>query len=308
MPEGPVIRTWDLTKRFGRTTAVESLTMEIPRGEVFGFLGPNGAGKTTTIAMLLGLVHPTAGGAEVLGCDIRKGLRAALRRTGATIETPAFYPYLSGKDNLRVVAHVLGGEAERRIDAELDRVGLSGREHDPFRIYSMGMKQRLALAAALLNDPELLLLDEPTNGLDPAGIQETRTMIRRMVDDEGKTVFLSSHLLHEVQQVCDRVVIIDHGKVIAEGLVREMLRQGEAVAVELVEGEIEKGETLLRGLPWIRGLRREGKRLHVGAPAERSRDVAEALAAAGIFPTELVRVSSTLEDLFLALTGGEGDG
>jgi ABC-2 type transport system ATP-binding protein len=308
MPEGPVIRTWDLTKRFGRTTAVDSLTMEVPRGEVFGFLGPNGAGKTTTIAMLLGLVHPTAGGAEVLGCDIRKGLRGALRRTGATIETPAFYPYLSGRDNLRVVALVLGGEAERRIDAVLERVGLGDRGQDPFKVYSMGMKQRLALAAALLNDPELLLLDEPTNGLDPAGIQETRTMIRRMVDDEGKTVFLSSHLLHEVQQVCDRVVIIDHGKVIVEGMVREMLRQGEAVAVELVEGEIEKGETLLRGLPWVRGVRREGKRLHVGAPAERSRDLAEALAAAGIYPSELVRVSSTLEDLFLALTGGDGDG
>jgi ABC-2 type transport system ATP-binding protein len=308
MPEGPVIRTWDLTKRFGRTTAVDSLTMEVPRGEVFGFLGPNGAGKTTTIAMLLGLVHPTAGGAEVLGCDIRKGLRGALRRTGATIETPAFYPYLSGRDNLRVVALVLGGEAERRIDAVLERVGLGDRGQDPFKVYSMGMKQRLSLAAALLNDPELLLLDEPTNGLDPAGIQETRTMIRRMVDDEGKTVFLSSHLLHEVQQVCDRVVIIDHGKVIVEGMVREMLRQGEAVAVELVEGEIEKGETLLSGLPWVRGVLREGKRLHVGAPAERSRDLAEALAAAGIYPSELVRVSSTLEDLFLALTGGDGDG
>ncbi len=308
MSGGPVIRTWGLTKRYRKTLAVDGISFEVPRGEVFGFLGPNGAGKTTTIAMLLGLVRPTAGSAELLGHDVRGGLGEALRRTGATIETPAFYPYLSGRDNLRVVAHVLGAEAERRIDPVLERVGLSGREHDAFKVYSMGMKQRLALAAALLNDPELLLLDEPTNGLDPAGILETRTMLRRMVDDEGKTVFLSSHLLHEVQQVCDRVVIIDHGKVIAEGLVREMLRQGEAIAVELLEGEIERGEALLRGLPWVRGVRRQGKRLHVGAPAERSRDVAEGLAAAGIFPSELVRVSRTLEDLFLALTGGEVDG
>jgi ABC-2 type transport system ATP-binding protein len=258
--------------------------------------------------MLLGLVHPTSGGGEVLGCDIRRGLGAALRRTGATIESPAFYPYLSGRDNLRVMALVGGSADARRIDKVLERVGLAGRGGDLFRVYSTGMKQRLALASALLNDPEFLILDEPTNGLDPAGIQETRTMLRRMVDEEGKTVFLSSHLLHEVQQVCDRVVIIDHGKVIAEGLVREMLRQGEAIAVELVEGEIDRGETLLRGLPWVRGVRREGKRLHVGAPPERSRDVAEALAAAGIFPSELVRVSNTLEDMFLALTGGEGDG
>jgi ABC-2 type transport system ATP-binding protein len=307
MPGDPVIRTWDLTKRFGATTAVDNLTMQVPRGEVFGFLGPNGAGKTTTIAMLLGLVHPTAGSAEVLGRDIRRGLGPALRRTGATIETPAFYPYLSGRENLRVVAMCTGGVESRKIDEALEHTGLAGRAGDLFKVYSMGMKQRLALAAALLNDPELLLLDEPTNGLDPAGIQETRTMLRRMVDEEGKTVFLSSHLLHEVQQVCDRVVIIDHGKVIAQGLVQELLRQEEAIAVEVAEAEMDRGEAVLRGLPWVRAVRREGRCLHIGAPAERSRDVAEALAAAGIYPSELVRVESTLEDLFLALTGGGDD-
>jgi ABC-type multidrug transport system ATPase subunit len=206
---------------------VDGISFEVPRGEVFGFLGPNGAGKTTTIAMLLGLVHPTSGAAEVLGCDIRKGLGAALRRTGATIESPAFYPYLSGRDNLRVMALSGGGAGAGRIAEVLERVGLAGREGDLFKTYSMGMKQRLALAAALLNDPEFLILDEPTNGLDPAGIQETRTMLRQMVDEQGKSVFLSSHLLHEVQQVCDRVVIIDHGRVIA--------RRGECCAAEAIE-------------------------------------------------------------------------
>ena len=301
-----VIRTWELTKRFGKTTAVDGLTMEVPRGEVFGFLGPNGAGKTTTIAMLLGLVHPTAGGAEVLGCDIRKNLGPALRRTGATIESPAFYPYLSGRDNLRVVGLCTGGVGPRRVDEVLERVGLAGRGGDLFRVYSMGMKQRLALAAALLNEPEFLILDEPTNGLDPAGIQETRAMLRHMVDEQGKSVFLSSHQLHEVQQVCDRVVIIDRGHVIAQGRVDELLRQREAIEVELTEPEVERAESMLRGLGWVQAIRRDGTRIHVSAPADRSREVAEALAASAIYPTQLVRVSSTLEDLFLTLTRDNG--
>ncbi len=303
MPSEPVIRTRDLTKRFGSTLAVDGLTMEVPQGEVFGFLGPNGAGKTTTIAMLLGLVRPTAGSAELLGQDLRRGLGHALRRTGATIESPAFYPYLSGCDNLRVVARVLGGEAEARIDPVLEHVGLGLRGRDKFKVYSMGMKQRLALAAALLNDPELLILDEPTNGLDPAGIQETRSLLRRMVDEQGKTVFLSSHLLHEVQQVCDRVMIIDHGRVIAQGRVDELLRRRESIEVELGEDEVERAETLLRSQPWIKGVVREGNRLRVAADPERSRQVAEVLGGAGIYPSQLTRVSSTLEDLFLELTG-----
>jgi ABC-2 type transport system ATP-binding protein len=298
-----VIRTWELTKRFGSTLAVDGLTMEVPQGEVFGFLGPNGAGKTTTIAMLLGLVRPTAGSAELLGRDLRRGLGAALRRTGATIESPAFYPYLSGRDNLRVVARILGGEAEKRIDPVLDQVGLGSRGKDKFKVYSMGMKQRLALAAALLNDPELLILDEPTNGLDPAGIQETRTMLRRAVDEQGKTVFLSSHLLHEVQQVCDRVLIIDHGRVVAQGRVDELLQHREAIEVELEENEIERAEALLRSQEWVQGVRRSEGRLRLAAPPERSRDVATVLAGAGIFPSQLLRVSSTLEDFFLELTG-----
>jgi ABC-2 type transport system ATP-binding protein len=243
----------------------------------------------------------------VLGCDIRKGLGAALRRTGATIESPAFYPYLSGRDNLRVMALADGGSYARRIDEVLERVGLGGRGDDPFKAYSMGMKQRLALAAALLNDPEFLILDEPTNGLDPAGIQETRTMLRQMVDEQGKSVFLSSHLLHEVQQVCDRVVIIDRGHVVAQGRVDELLRQREAIEVELTEAEVERAESVLGRLGWVQAVRRDGTRLHVSAPAERSREVAEALAASRVYPTQLRRVSATLEDLFLTLTRDSGD-
>jgi ABC-2 type transport system ATP-binding protein len=257
--------------------------------------------------MLLGLVRPTAGSAEVLGCALGRGLGEALRRTGATIETPAFYPYLSGRDNLRVVARVLGGEAETRIGMVLDRVGLIGRDRDPFKVYSMGMKQRLALAAALLNDPEVLILDEPTNGLDPAGIQETRSLLRRMVDEEGKTVFLSSHLLHEVQQVCDRVLIIQNGKVVIQGRVAELLQQPEAIEVEVEGRDIERAEAVLRSMAWVRGVRREASRFHVSAPAERTHDVAQSLAQSGIYPVQLLRTSTTLEDLFLTLTGDPPD-
>jgi ABC-2 type transport system ATP-binding protein len=298
-----VVRAWQLTKRYGHTLAVDRLTMEVRRGEVFGFLGPNGAGKTTTIAMLLGLVRPTSGTAEVLGQDLRRDLKSALRRTGATIESPSFYPYLSGRDNLRVIARILGHAAIDRVDLVLDRVGLGDRGRDPFKVYSMGMKQRLALAAAMLNDPEFYILDEPTNGLDPAGIQETRQLLRRMVDDENKSIFLSSHLLHEVQQVCDRVVIIDHGRVVAHGLVRDLLAEREAIEVELLEGEFSKAEAALMRIQWVRGLRRQDNRLHIAAPPERARDVTQILAGAGVFPSQLTRVSKTLEDLFLELTG-----
>ncbi len=307
MPDDCVVRTWDLTKRYAKTLAVDGLTMEVPRGEVFGFLGPNGAGKTTTIAMLLGLIRPTSGAAELLGHDIRAGLTPALRRTGATIESPAFYPYLSGRDNLRVIARVLGGQAIERIDVVLDHVGLSDRSRDAYRVYSMGMKQRLALGAALLNDPEFLILDEPTNGLDPAGIQETRVLLRRLVDEAGKTVFLSSHLLHEVQQVCDRVVIIQKGRVIAQGKVADLLRTREAVEIEVLEAEAQRAAQTLEALSGVRGVVRDGRRLRVGLPADQARRVAEALARDGIFPSELRHTTSTLEDLFLELTGKTDD-
>ena len=212
----PVIRTIDLTKQYKTLTAVDSLSFEVRRGEVFGFLGPNGAGKTTTIGMLLGLVRPSAGDAEVLGVSIRHNLHTALQRVGAIIENPAFYPYLTGSDNLRIFARISGrisgNGAEARIPELLEMVGLASRGESKVGAYSLGMRQRLGLACALLGDPELLILDEPTNGLDPAGMLEMRRLIRQLAEEEGKTVFLSSHLLHEVEQVCDRVLILDKGR------------------------------------------------------------------------------------------------
>jgi ABC-2 type transport system ATP-binding protein len=210
----PAIRVEALTKRYGHRTAVDSLSFEVPRGVVAGFIGPNGAGKTTTLAMLLGLVSPTAGGGEVLGTDL--GHPATfLPRVGALIETPALYPGLSGVENLRALA-ALGDHDRGRIPGVLEQVGLADRAGDRFGTYSLGMKQRLGIAAALLGDPDLLVLDEPTNGLDPVGIREIRTLIASLTS-EDRTVLVSSHLLGEVEQICDHLVIIDAGAGVYSG-------------------------------------------------------------------------------------------
>ena len=294
------IRTFDLTKRFGRLTAVDRVNLQVRRGEVFGFLGPNGAGKTTTIAMLLGLVRPTAGSAEVLGHDIRRDLSTALRRVGAIVETPAFYPYMSGEDNLRVLARILGAGAESRIPTVLEQAGLRGRGKDRVGTYSLGMRQRLGLAAALVGDPELLILDEPTNGLDPAGMQEVRLLIRRLAAEEGRTVFLSSHLLHEIEQVCDRVLILRRGQVIAQGAVGDLLRQGRAVELRLADPA--PAAAVLSALDWVQGVAQEGDWLRVQADPDRAPELLAALAGHNLFPFEVRPAVATLESIYLELT------
>jgi ABC-2 type transport system ATP-binding protein len=299
----PVIQTYDLTKRFRNVTAVDRVNFAVHRGEVFGFLGPNGAGKTTTIAMLLGLVRPTAGSAEVLGHDIRRDLSAALRRVGAIVETPAFYPYLSGTDNLRIFARIAGGDAERHIPDILERVGLKGRGKDKVGTYSLGMRQRLGLAAALLGDPELLILDEPTNGLDPAGMQEMRHSIRRLAEEEHKTVFLSSHLLHEVEQVCDRVLILNRGQVIAQGRVDDLL--GQVHAVEMRIDDAGRAAGVLAALDWVEAARHKGDQLTVQAPPERTPELLASLAAHHLFPFEVRPATASLESVFLGMTSGQ---
>ena len=295
-----VIRTFDLTKRFKKLTAVDHVNFEIMPGEVFGFLGPNGAGKTTTMAMLLGLVRPSAGSAEVLGHDIRRDLSAALRRVGAIVETPAFYPYMSGIDNLRILARIDGGDTAKQIPSLLEQVGLKGRGRDRVGTYSQGMRQRLGLAAALLGDPELLILDEPTNGLDPAGMREMRLFIRRLADEQGKTVFLSSHLLHEIEQVCDRVLILHKGQVIAQGRVDELLSQAHAVEMRIEDAA--RAVEVLTGMEGVQSVSHEGDWLHVQASPERTPELLAALAAHAIFPFEVRPVVSTLESVFLDLT------
>jgi ABC-2 type transport system ATP-binding protein len=296
------IVTEGLTKRFGARTAVDQLDLTVRAGQIFGFLGPNGAGKTTTIGMLLALIRPTAGRAAVLGHDVQRDPARALAGVGAMIEAPAFYPYLSGRDNLRALARA-GGLPSTRVDAALAVVELADRARDKFRSYSQGMRQRLGIAAALLHEPQLIILDEPTNGLDPAGQLEIRELIRTLAAS-GRTIFLSSHLLHEVEQICDEVAILKEGRLVAGGPVAELLRRGRGVLVRVV-GDHDRAAKLLGALPWVAGVQPHDGALLVDAPAERAAELNTLLATSGIAVAEIRADERRLEDFFLEVTSAE---
>jgi len=299
-----ILRTTGLTKHFGKLEAVKDLNTELRRGEVFGFLGPNGAGKSTTVGMILGLVAPTAGSIELFGRRLDDDRWAALRRVGAMIEEPAFYPYLSGRDNLQVLAMAIGGIPGCRITEVLERVGLLDRAADRYSHYSMGMKQRLGIASTLLRDPELIILDEPASGLDPAGTKQVRDLIPRLAH-ESRAVLLCSHLLHEVEQVCDRVAIIKQGTMLASAPIQELLRPGLTLQIRVHDPD--RAANILGGLSWIRSARVESDYLVVDAPKDSASDVNKALAEHGLFASELVGRTLSLESVFLQLTGGEAD-
>jgi ABC-2 type transport system ATP-binding protein len=291
-----VIETRALTKRYGDSiVAVDDLELRVRRGEVYGFLGPNGAGKTTTLRMLLGLVRPTSGQAAVLGAP--PGLPDGLARIGSLVEAPAFYPYLSGRDNLRVLAGY-AGLGEDRVVAVLDEVRLSDRADDRSSTYSLGMKQRLGVAAALLKDPELLILDEPTNGLDPAGMAEMREFIRSL-GEGGRTVVLSSHLMGEIEQVCDRVGVIRDGSLVAEGTVQEL--RGRAGLRVRAEPQAEAAR-LIGALPDVDAVTSIDGLLDVTVDTTRAPAINRALVDAGIAVSELYAQKASLEDVFFELT------
>ncbi len=232
-----ILRLSHLTKHFGDVVAVDHVNLTIEEGELFGFLGPNGAGKTTTISMILGLLYPTEGRVEVMGQEVTPTRTSVLRHVGALVGEPGFLPYLSGGENLHLLARLHPNVDDSRVEEVLDLVGLREAATRKVKGYSTGMKQRLGLAAALLHRPRLLVLDEPTSGLDPIGMKEMRELLRSLAD-AGTTIFLSSHLLHEVEQICDRVAILDHGRIVAEGEVKQLLRDYkslEAMFTEYVE-------------------------------------------------------------------------
>jgi len=307
---GPVIEIEGLRKVYRRLrrppqTAVGGLDLSVPAGGVFGFLGPNGAGKTTTIRCLLGLVRPTGGRTAVLGADSQASLAMVIERIGSIVGAPALYPGFSGRRNLLLLGRPQG-IGRRRADEVLEQVGLAERAGDLVKGYSQGMRQRLGIGAALLKDPELLILDEPANGLDPAGIKEVRDLLRRL-GGEGRTVFVSSHILSEIQQTSDRVAILARGRAVASGPVQEVLTAGRSgrLVVGLPEAERERGLAALRRA----GFRAspDGERILVEAPKEQAGTVTRALAATGLYLTELRQEEVSLEDVFLQLTR-EGPG
>ena len=298
------IRTSGLTKDFGELRAVDNINMDLPQGGVAGFVGPNGSGKSTTIRMLLGLIKPTSGEAEVLGHSI-KNPSTYLHRVGGLIEAPAFYPSLTGEENLRVFA-ALGGFPRSRIAEMLEVVGLGDRGGDKYKTYSLGMKQRLGIALALLPDPDLLVLDEPTNGLDPQGIVEIRSLLMEF-GASGKTEFVSSHLLAEIQAACDSIVMIDHGGVVFGGTMVDLLNRNSPTIRAAAENETDTIR-LIELQPTPVPVTRVNGAIEIDAPSVWAPDLNRLAWQAGITLKELQATSADLEQAFFAMTGNHKTG
>ncbi len=301
----PAIETSGLTKRFGERTALDGIDLQVPRGCAFGFLGPNGAGKTTIIRTLLGLTHATSGSMRLLGHPVPAERAQALQRVGAIVEEPRFHMHLTGRENLRIVAAVRSPETYARIEPALTRVGLAERAGHKVKSYSMGMRQRLGVARCLLADPLLLILDEPTNGLDPGGIQEFREMIRAMVEQEGRTVFISSHLLDEVEKTCDAAAIVDRGKIVTQGAIADLAAGGGA-RHELILGVDDRDRALaLLGTSELVAEARpddEGIRVVLAGDPQTAAQINAELVRAGVGVTRLEPVRHSLEQRFLQIT------
>jgi lantibiotic transport system ATP-binding protein len=298
--QDPAIATAGLTRRFGELLAVRSLDLQVPRGSVYGFLGPNGAGKTTTIRMLLGLIRPDAGEVCLFGEPMRRRRMALLGRVGALVEAPSLYPHLTGRENLEVTRRLVGGDL-RRIKRALALVRLEQEAHRRVSEYSQGMRQRLGLALALLHEPELLILDEPTNGLDPAGIHEMRDLMSHLPQEQGITVFLSSHLLSEVEQIATHIGIVRHGRMVYQGTLAELrTRMEEHVSLEV--DEPQQAQAILRLAGW-KVQHRGRQQLFVAANGPSDVALINAqLVHGGINVYHLDRSTLSLEDIFLRLT------
>ncbi len=303
----PALALEDLCKRFGRIQAVERLSLEVPAGQMAGFLGPNGAGKSTTLYMIPRLVHPSGGRIRIFGIDLRQHFRQALRSVGVMVETPAFYEYLSARRNLQLAARVLGGVGRRDIDEILERIGLAGRQHDKVRTYSQGMKQRLGIGRAMLGRPRLLILDEPTNGMDPEGTREILGFLQDRVRSDGLTVFISSHLLHEVEEYCETVFVIDKGRLAASGSVRDILKPHERVVRTTFAGQVP-GPAALLADERIRHVESiSPDTLEILLAAEDSAWLNQHLLQAGYRVSAIAPRQKTLKEFFLSITGDHGN-
>ena len=303
------VETHGLTKRFKDNVAVDGVELLVPRGCAFGYLGPNGAGKTTLIRVLLGLTHADAGTMSLLGYSVPKHRDRALARMGAIVDEPRFHAHLTGRQNLQILAAAREPAARTRIEVSLERVGIAHRADDKVSKYSMGMRQRLGVAACLLGDPQLLILDEPMNGLDPAGMLEMREMIQSLVA-EGRTVVLSSHLLDEVERTCDAVAIVDHGKVIRQGPIAELLA-GSAFEVQIDCSTPDRAASLLAGTRWGTDVEvaPDGLRIDLAAGTDREvvAEVNRLLVEGGVSVYRLQEIHASLESWFLEVTTRLGE-
>ncbi len=294
------LRTEGLVKRYGRRRVVDGVSLSVREGEIYGFLGPNGSGKTTTIRMVLGLIAPTAGRAELLGRDIAEWGPKSREGVGGFVETPTFYPYMSGYLNLRTFADLSGGASDEEIMEAIRLVGLLGREKDLVRTYSFGMKQRLGIAQALLPQPRLLILDEPSLGLDPHGMVEIRKVIQRLHREKGLTILFSTHLLAEVQMVCTRVGILQLGKLLFEGPIDQLIRSGRVY--RLKPDRADRAREVLSGLPSVSAVGVDDGFLTFESEPDAVPDVNRALVEAGVRVFEIGPGAKTLEDVFLEMT------
>jgi ABC-2 type transport system ATP-binding protein len=299
-----VLQTYRLTKKYRRRVVVDRLSLRVERGDVFGFLGQNGAGKSTTIRMLLGLVRPSSGEVRILGNDMSRRPQRALKHVGAIIEAPAFYENFSAWQNLRMLAAMSGGATPKRVEQVLDLVGLRARARDLVRIYSHGMRQRLGIAQALLPNPEFIILDEPTDGLDPQGLYEVRDLIRRLRDELSLTIMLSSHLLHEVEQICNRVAIIEQGRLVYQGSVEELVAQGQSIKLKV--DRISDAFELLAQDPRLSVTRNGDDSLYLKLAGEEIPDVNALLVERGFRVMEISPQRESLEEVFLRLTREAG--
>ena len=302
-----VLQTSNLSKRFGHRWAVADLNLAIERGQIFGFLGPNGAGKSTTIRMLLSLIRPSRGTFAFFGKNIRQHGYKIYQRLGALVEKPDFYLYLSAARNLQMLGRLTGGVARRRIDEVLEIVKLNERARDKVKNYSHGMRQRLGIAQAILHDPELIILDEPTTGLDPQGIKEIRQLIVSLARDHGKTIFLSSHLLHEVEQTCTHMAIIDNGKLVVQGAVHDLLRETDFFVTEVQVDKPRKALNILKKTDWIRKVKLSDGVLKVQIDEAQRPQMVGLLVSQGIQVAAVIPRSS-LEDYYLSLIKPTGLG
>ena len=300
-----VLETVNLGKKYGNRWAVQGLNLSVHRGEIFGFLGPNGAGKSTTIRMILSLITPSTGSVELFGLPLREKRGTVLARVGGLVERADFYLYLSARRNLEIIADLNGGIASSAIGEVLETVGLAARAGDRVKSYSHGMKQRLGLAAALLGSPELVVLDEPTSGLDPHGIKEVRDLIARLAAERRVTVFLSSHLLSEIEHLATSMAIINNGSLVVQGSVSELLSAGTGT-VDVSAVPAGRALEIIRSLPYVEGATPVEDRIQVKVPAAHAAAMNAELVRAGIEVRSLVPRRS-LEDYFLSLTG-EGGG